>query len=170
MKTQSPRRRGELIELLFLEKATSLGFQVCKPICDESYDFILDFGRRLSRVQVKSTDRLRKGGYLIGACHFATHNTKQCYLHRRRNRHPSRLRSPRKSLVHNPHRSLHPPTMALALPSKQTQPGPLRTLPRSLGSNAVTMWRGRPRPRFRWSSASAPHEAECGADTFVRRY
>jgi hypothetical protein len=82
MKTQlpkTPRRRGELIELLFAEKATSLGFHIFKPVCDESYDFILDSGRRLWRVQVKSTDRLRKGGYLIGACHFATHNTKQCY-------------------------------------------------------------------------------------------
>jgi hypothetical protein len=79
MKNQTPRRRGELIELLFLEKATSLGFQVAKPVCDESYDFILDSGRRLWRVQVKSTDRFRKGGYLIGACHFATHGTKQPY-------------------------------------------------------------------------------------------
>jgi hypothetical protein len=79
MKTQAPRRRGELIELLFAQKATSLGFRIFKPVCDESYDFIIDSGRRFSRVQVKSTDRLRKGGYLIGACHFATHNTKQCY-------------------------------------------------------------------------------------------
>jgi hypothetical protein len=78
-RTKTPRRRGELIELLFAQKATSLGFQVCKPVCDESYDFILDGGRRLWRVQVKSSDRLRKGGYLIGACHFATHNTKQPY-------------------------------------------------------------------------------------------
>lgn len=79
MKIEAPRRRGELIELLFLQKATSLGLQVCKPVCDESYDFIVGSARRLWRVQVKSTDRLRKGGYLIGACHFAHRNTKQCY-------------------------------------------------------------------------------------------
>jgi len=79
MKNHAPRRRGELIELLFAQKATSLGFQVCKPVCDESYDFILDSGRRLWRVQVKSTDRLRKGGYLIGACHFHSRSTKQAY-------------------------------------------------------------------------------------------
>jgi len=35
--------------------------------------------RKLFRVQVKSTARLRKGGYLIGACHHAIHNTKQSY-------------------------------------------------------------------------------------------
>jgi hypothetical protein len=79
MKNQTPRRRGELIELLFLQKATSLGFLVCKPVCDESYDFILDSARRLWRVQVKSTDRYRKGGYLIGACHFHSRNTKAAY-------------------------------------------------------------------------------------------
>jgi hypothetical protein len=79
MKHQAPRRRGDLIELMFAQKATSLGFQVSKPVCDESYDFILDSGRRLFRVQVKSTDRLRKGGYLIGACHFHSRNTKQAY-------------------------------------------------------------------------------------------
>jgi len=82
MKTQhpqAPRRRGELIELLFAQKAVSLGFRIFKPVCDESYDFVLDSGRRLSRVQVKSTDRLRKGGYLIGACHFHSRSTKRAY-------------------------------------------------------------------------------------------
>jgi PD-(D/E)XK endonuclease len=52
IKLPTPRRRGELIELLFLQKATSLGFQVSKPVCEESYDFVVDSGDRLTRVQV----------------------------------------------------------------------------------------------------------------------
>ena len=79
VRPKTPRRRGQLVELLFVKKASSLGFLVCKPVCDESYDFILDSGRRLWRVQVKSTQRFRKGGYLIGACHFSSHGTKRAY-------------------------------------------------------------------------------------------
>lgn len=52
------KRRGELSELAFFYKAASLGFGVAKPWGDsERYDFILDSGQRLWRVQVKS------GGY-----------------------------------------------------------------------------------------------------------
>ena len=46
---------GELAELAFFHKATSLGFGVAKPYGDsERYDFILDSGERFWRVQVKS--------------------------------------------------------------------------------------------------------------------
>ena len=49
------KRRGELSELAFFYKAASLGFGVAKPWGDsERYDFILDSGERLWRVQVKS--------------------------------------------------------------------------------------------------------------------
>jgi hypothetical protein len=49
------KRRGELSELAFFYKAASLGFGVAKPWGDsERYDFILDSGPRLWRVQVKS--------------------------------------------------------------------------------------------------------------------
>jgi hypothetical protein len=49
------KRRGELSELAFFYKAASLGFGVAKPWGDsERYDFILDSGQRLWRVQVKS--------------------------------------------------------------------------------------------------------------------
>jgi hypothetical protein len=52
------KRRGELSELAFFYKAAGLGFGVAKPWGDsERYDFILDSGQRLWRVQVKS------GGY-----------------------------------------------------------------------------------------------------------
>jgi len=50
-----PKRRGELSELAFFYKAAGLGFGVAKPWGDsERYDFILDSGQRLWRVQVKS--------------------------------------------------------------------------------------------------------------------
>ncbi len=40
----------------FMFKAAGLGFGVAKPCGDsERYDFILDSGKRLWRVQVKST-------------------------------------------------------------------------------------------------------------------
>src|ERR1700686_3462745 len=49
------KRRGEVSELAFFYKAASLGFGVPKPWGDsERYDFILDSGQRLWRVQVKS--------------------------------------------------------------------------------------------------------------------
>jgi PD-(D/E)XK endonuclease len=47
---------GEQAEAAFLNKATSLGFSVSKPWGDsERYDLIVGSGRRLLRVQVKST-------------------------------------------------------------------------------------------------------------------
>jgi hypothetical protein len=49
------KRRGEVSELAFFHKAASLGFGVAKPWGDsERYDFILDSGQRLWRVQIKS--------------------------------------------------------------------------------------------------------------------
>ena len=83
----SSKRRGEVVELAFLYKAVSLGFGVAKPYGDsECYDFIVDSSRdshgpggHLWRVQVKSTHRYRKGGYLVGACHFSAGGTKQAY-------------------------------------------------------------------------------------------
>ena len=51
------KRRGQVAELAFMHKAADLGFAVTKPYGDdEPYDFILDSGRRLWRVQVKSTE------------------------------------------------------------------------------------------------------------------
>jgi hypothetical protein len=51
----SSKTKGELGELAFSHKAACLGFGVAKPNGeDEAYDFILDSGQRLWRVQVKS--------------------------------------------------------------------------------------------------------------------
>jgi hypothetical protein len=49
------KQRGELAELAFMFKAVSMGFGVSKPWGDsERYDFILNAGRVLWRVQIKS--------------------------------------------------------------------------------------------------------------------
>jgi hypothetical protein len=48
--------KGELGELAFVLKAASLGFGVAKPYGEnERYDYIVDSGERLWKVQVKST-------------------------------------------------------------------------------------------------------------------
>ena len=62
------KQRGELAEMGFMLKAAGLGFGVAKPWGDsERYDFILDSGKRLWRVQVKSTYAARAPNYPINA-------------------------------------------------------------------------------------------------------
>jgi PD-(D/E)XK endonuclease len=62
------KRRGELSELAFTFKAASMGFGVAKPYGDsERYDFILDAGQRLWRVQVKSTTTILNGRYHVNS-------------------------------------------------------------------------------------------------------
>jgi hypothetical protein len=57
------KRKGEMGESAFLNKAVSLGFGVAKPWGEsDRYDFILDSGTRLWRVQVKAAYRCSKGG------------------------------------------------------------------------------------------------------------
>ena len=61
---RNTKRTGELSEAAFLLKAEPLGFHLTKPWGDsERYDFILDTGPRLWRVQVKCTEVLRARGY-----------------------------------------------------------------------------------------------------------
>jgi PD-(D/E)XK endonuclease len=61
------KRLGERAEAAFLAKASGLGFGVAKPWADsDRYDFILDAGGRLKKVQVKSSYRAgRDGGYSV---------------------------------------------------------------------------------------------------------
>ena len=62
------KRQGELAELAFAHKAASLGFGVAKPYGDsERFDFIVNWDRRLWRVQVKSTRTAQHGVYEVGA-------------------------------------------------------------------------------------------------------
>jgi PD-(D/E)XK endonuclease len=58
------KRTGERSEAAFLHKASSLGFGVARPWGDsERYDFILDNGRQLLRIQTKATNSLRAKAY-----------------------------------------------------------------------------------------------------------
>jgi len=62
----NPKRCGELSEAAFLLKATEQGFLVAKPWGDsDRYDFIVDSGTRLWRVQLKSTAMLYRRGYHV---------------------------------------------------------------------------------------------------------
>lgn len=90
MKPCNPKRRGELAELAFAHKAFNLGFRVAKPYGDSTaYDFLVGANRRgqpqspggpiFWKVQVKSTQCFRKGGYMIGAGHFSRGNKKKAY-------------------------------------------------------------------------------------------
>ncbi len=61
---RNTKRTGELSEAAFLLKCETLGFHLTKPWGDsERYDFILDTGPRLWRVQVKCTEVMRAHGY-----------------------------------------------------------------------------------------------------------
>jgi hypothetical protein len=69
-KPRNTKRTGELAEAAFLHKAVGLGFRVTKPWGDsERYDFVLDSGRRLWRVQIKCTSSVIMSGYTIQTTH-----------------------------------------------------------------------------------------------------
>jgi hypothetical protein len=66
----SCKARGELGELAFAHKAAALGFGVAKPHGDnERYDFIVDSGERLWRVQVKTIFRVHGRVYQTSVSH-----------------------------------------------------------------------------------------------------
>jgi len=65
-------KEGERGELAFLCKATSLGFALSLPYGHmQRYDFVVDCGRNLWRVQVKTTEHMLNGLYLVGVHHRA---------------------------------------------------------------------------------------------------
>ena len=70
----SRKRQGELSEIAFALKAVEHGFRIFEPIGDSCrYDFILDSGQHLWRIQVKSTGAVTAGGigdggYAVSAC------------------------------------------------------------------------------------------------------
>ena len=63
------KQRGEMAEAAFLAVAAALGLRVAKPWGESSrYDLIVDTGKCLLRVQVKSAHRADKyGGYTFHA-------------------------------------------------------------------------------------------------------
>ncbi len=63
-----PKLRGELAEIQFLARAAALGLRVSKPYGDcLPYDFIVEHGGRMLRVQVKSTS-YQNPGYTAYKC------------------------------------------------------------------------------------------------------
>ena len=59
-----PKRRGEIAEAAFLNRAIRLGLAVAQPWGDsERYDFIVNTGSRFWRVQVKSSSQRSHGKY-----------------------------------------------------------------------------------------------------------
>jgi hypothetical protein len=63
----SSKRTGELAELAFMYQAARLGFVVAKPYGDsERYDQVVDAGGgRFVRVQVKGSNSVQYGAYLV---------------------------------------------------------------------------------------------------------
>src|SRR6184192_2081103 len=62
----SPKSLGEWAEVCFLEKTTERGFVVSRPWGDNArYDFVVDAGSRLWRVQVRSCSRTDAGVFRI---------------------------------------------------------------------------------------------------------
>ena len=63
---KNSKRVGELAELAFMYKAASLGFCVLKPYGDsERYDIAVESDGRFVRVQVKGSNSLQYGAYLV---------------------------------------------------------------------------------------------------------
>ena len=62
----SPKLQGEWAEACFLSEALRRGLQVAKPYGDSArYDFIVDCGGRLSRVQVKSVSLPERNSFRV---------------------------------------------------------------------------------------------------------
>ena len=62
--------RGDLGEVSFVRKAMSLGFVVAKPYGhNHPYDFLVQGGSSLWRVQVKTCSLERNGWYTAAVCH-----------------------------------------------------------------------------------------------------
>ncbi len=65
-------KEGEQGELAFLSKASSLGFALSLPYGHmQRYDFLVDSGKNIWRVQVKTTRHKLNGLYLVGMHHRA---------------------------------------------------------------------------------------------------
>jgi hypothetical protein len=68
------KRKGLLAELIFVVKATGMGFAVSKPYADtEPYDLIVEENGRLLRIQVKSVFTTARWGYCIAVARIGYH-------------------------------------------------------------------------------------------------
>ena len=60
------KRKGEIAELIFVIKASSMGFAVSKPYGDsEAYDLVIEDDGKLLRIQVKSAFTTSRWGYSV---------------------------------------------------------------------------------------------------------
>jgi hypothetical protein len=70
-------KEGEQGELAFLSKASSLGFALSLPYGHmQRYDFVVDNGSNLWRVQVKTSNHMLNGLYLVGVHHRANRRSR----------------------------------------------------------------------------------------------
>jgi len=68
----APGLKGELGEVAFMHKAVSLGFALALPYGHiHRYDFIVESGTKLWRVQVKTTTVKQRGMYAVTICRHA---------------------------------------------------------------------------------------------------
>ena len=68
----APGLKGELGEVAFMHKAVSLGFALALPYGHiHRYDFIVESGTKLWRVQVKTTTVKARGMYNVTICRHA---------------------------------------------------------------------------------------------------
>jgi len=73
------KRMGEVAELAFMHKAATLGFGVAKPYGDSHpFDLLLQHGRRLLRIQVKSVFATNKKSRWAYAVNVSLHRNMRC--------------------------------------------------------------------------------------------
>ncbi|HXE91072.1 MAG TPA: group I intron-associated PD-(D/E)XK endonuclease [Terriglobales bacterium] len=72
-KSTDQKRNGEVAELCFAHRAAQLGLIVSKPYGDSApYDFVVEGGGKLRRVQVKSASVVDGNSYHVNAGHGAS--------------------------------------------------------------------------------------------------
>jgi hypothetical protein len=68
------KRKGQMAELIFVLKALSMGFAVCKPYGDsEAYDLVVGERNRMLRIQVKSVFTSKRWGYTVAVARKRLH-------------------------------------------------------------------------------------------------
>lgn len=58
-------KQGQIAEEIVAAEAMKRGYNVCEPLLECRYDFILDNGVETKKVQVKSTKQKRNGSYIL---------------------------------------------------------------------------------------------------------
>jgi len=142
---RNTKRTGELSEAAFLLKAETLGFHLAKPWGDsERYDFILDTGPRLWRVQLKCTEVVRARGYDVQPIYSIYGKGKVVYTADDIDVLAAHI-VPLNVWYILPIEAFTPKQKPAFLPRQRLQARPLGKLPRSLappGTESRPMWGG----------------------------